>query len=192
MIKIGDRVKEAIDYMSKGQIEHALTPTCIALDLTAKKVAGTNRSAKSDYKKLISDFMWLITYMGLPHMITNGIKVKFIHPDIISDANGYCGIEDIIYHAIRCGLIHSTGIDQKIHWDENMIIGSDDKGNLILSNKLIWGLLGAIIFCPANQDESIQEDYWISIDDFKFFIQEVWGRVDLAKRVIKINTRIKI
>lgn len=63
MITIGDRVKEAIDYMNKGQIEHALTPTCIALDLTAQKVAGKDRSNHQDYKKFISDYMWLITYM---------------------------------------------------------------------------------------------------------------------------------
>lgn len=192
MITIGDRIKEAIDYMNKGQIEHALTPTCIALDLTAKKVANKNISAKSDYKNFVSSYMWLITYMGLPSVMANSVKVKFLHPDIKSDAGGCCGIEDVVYHTIRCGLIHSTGLDSKIQWSEEVILGTDVSGNLTISNKFIWGLIGAIVFCPENHDESIDETYWISIDNFKFFIQEVWGRVDLAKRVISMNTGIKI
>lgn len=192
MITIGERIKEAIDYMEKGKIEHALTPTYIALDLTSKKVAGKDKSAKSDYKKFISDYMWLITYMGLPSVMTNAVKVHFSHPDIKSDAAGYCNIEDVVYHVIRCGLIHSTGLDSKIQWSDDVVLGGDGFGNLIISSKFIWGLIGAIIFCPKNHNESIEERYWIKVGSFQFFIQEVWGRLDLAKRAISINTGIQI
>ena len=178
--------------MNKGQIEHALTPTCIALDLTAKKVAGKDRSAKSDYKNFVSSYMWLITYMGLPNVMANAVKVTFSHPDIKNDTSGCCGIEDIVYHVMRCGLLHSTGLDSKIQWSEDVILGTDASGNLTISNKFIWGLIGSIVFCPENKSESIDETYWISIDNFKFFIQEVWGRVDLAKRVITMNNGIKL
>lgn len=159
MTTIGDRVKEAIDFMNKGQF--------------------------------VSDYMWLITYMGLStgssNIMINAIKVKFSHPDIKNDTAGYCKIEDIVYHVMRCGLLHSTGLDSKIQWSENISLGIDIYGNLIISNKFIWGLIGAVIFCPKNHDESIDKTYWISIDNFKFFIQEAWGRVDLAKRVINIK-----
>jgi len=189
MVTIGDRIKEAIDYMSKGQIEHALTPICIALDLTAKKYAGKTKSSKSDYKKFISDYMWLISCMGLPGLITESIRIPFDHPDIKRDNRGFCGIEDIIYHVIRCELIHSTGPDTKIKWSDSIILKGDEPGSLTLSNKFPWGLVGAIIFCPANKDESIDEYYWIQINDFKFFIQEVWGREDLAQRVIRMDLK---
>ena len=193
MINIGDRLKEAIDYMDrKSPIEYALTPTCIALDLTAKKVARKDKSSRSDYKDFISDYMWLITYMGLPGILAGQIKIKFSHPDIKNDSKGYCGIEDIVYHVIRCGLIHSTGLDSRIRWEEGTVLGTDNSGILTLSSKFIWGLIGAIVFCPQNRDEKIGKTYWISIGDFKFFIQEVWGRVDLAKQVISMNSKSHI
>jgi len=188
MLTIGDRIKKAIDEMGKGQIEHALTETCIAIDLTAQKISGKSRSSRTDYKKFIADYMWLISYMGLPGIIAGAIRIKFKHPDIKPDATGHCGVEDVVYHVIRCGLIHSTGLDEKIKWSDSTIIGSDEDGNLTLCNKFIWGLIGAIIFCPANNNENIDESYWIRIDDFKFFIQQLWGRVDLAKRIINLRT----
>ena len=187
MITIGDRVREAIDYMSKGQIEYALTPACIALDLTAKKITGRTKSLKSDYKKFVSDFTWLISYMGLPGLVAKSIEVPFEHPDIEKNNDGFCRIEDIIYHAIRCELVHSTGPDTKIKWSDRIAIESDGPGSLTLSNKFPWGIIGAIVFCPANHNENIEETYWISMDGFKFFIQEVWGREDLALRVLKMN-----
>ncbi|MFA6259795.1 MAG: hypothetical protein WCX29_04295 [Candidatus Peribacteraceae bacterium] len=188
MITIGDRIKEAIDYMEKGHLEHALTPTCIAIDLTSKKTTGNPRSSKSDYKKFVAEYMWLISYMGLPGIMAQTIRVKFSHPDILNDTTGHCGVEDVVYHVIRCGLVHSTGIDGRIVWSDSISIGSDDEGNLILNKKFIWGLIGSVIFCPINIDENIDGNYWIRIDDFKFFIQELWGRTDLAQRIINQRT----
>ena len=187
MLTIGDHIKEAIDYMDKGKLENALLSTCIAIDLTAQKITG-KQSSRTDYKKFISDYMWLITYIGLPGIMAGGIKIPFKHHDIKPDVDGYCGIEDIVYHVIRCSLVHSTGLDSKIVWCENTIIGNDRNGNLEISNKFIWGLIGAIIFCPKNKEEKIPETYWIRINDFKWFIQELWGRIDLIKRIITINS----
>ncbi|MCA9371553.1 hypothetical protein KC726_01510 [Candidatus Woesebacteria bacterium] len=191
MLTIGDRIKKAIDEMEKGQIEHALTEVCIAIDITAQKISGKSRSSKSDYKKFVSNYMWLISYMGLPGIMAGTIRIKFDHKDVKPDATGYCGVEDIVYHIIRCGLIHATGLDERIIWSDNTIIGSDEKGNLTLCNKFIWGLVGAVIFCPENKNEKIDENYWIKIDDYKFFIQELWGRVDLAQRIIKLRINSK-
>ena len=54
MITIGYRIKEAIDYMDQGKIELALTPTCIALDMTAQ----------SYYAKQNSSFVSIIPLMS--------------------------------------------------------------------------------------------------------------------------------
>jgi hypothetical protein len=56
---------------------------------------------------------------------------------------------------------------------------------LFLPIGLINGLLGSIIFNPANQNEKIGKNYWISIADFKMFISELWGRSDLAARIMR-------
>lgn len=188
MVTVGDRIKEAIDDINQEKLELALSHVCIAIDITARKLSGAEKSKKTDYKKFLLEYMWLITYMGIPGLMAPGISFNFKHKDIKSDAEGRCGIEDVIYHVIRCGLIHSTGADSKIVWSHDINI-SDGK-NLVLPDNLIWGLIGAVVFCPANKDELIPEIYWISIDGFKFFIQEIWGRVDLAQRVIKLNFKI--
>ena len=192
MITIGDRVKEAIDYMDQRKVEYALTPACIAIDMTSQKYFSKNRSAAKDYKNFLRDYLWLITYIGLPGIVSNGLKVRFSHPDVKSDSEGFCTIEEIIYHVVRCGLVHSSGVDSKIIWNTNISIGTDDAGNLHISNKLIWGLLGVVIFCEVNNDEKIDDMYWLSVADFKNFICDLWGRIDIPKKIIKMYGNISI
>jgi len=192
MISVGQRVQEAIDHMSRGDYVLALTPTCIALDITSQRHFGSKRSNRNIYKRFIQEHLWLITYMGFPGLMATTIRIPFSHPDIKADAAGNIGVEDAIYHIIRCSLVHSDEKSAKIVWNNAISLGIDPTGNLILNPQLIWGLLGAVVFSPANKDESISNQYWLSIADFKMFISEAWGRIDIAKRVIKLHTGISI
>jgi len=182
MISVGDRVKEAIDHMGKGERMLALTPACIALDITSQRHAGIKRSGRAAFKRYVKENLWLITYVGFPGLMASTVRVPFTHPDIESDAAGCVGIEDIIYHVIRCSLIHSDEGAAKISWNEAVALGLDPEGNLVLNNGLIWGLLSAVVFSPVNKGESIPDDYWLQVGMFRMFISELWGRVDLAKR----------
>jgi hypothetical protein len=56
---------------------------------------------------------------------------------------------------------------------------------LLLPPGLVNGLLGSVIFHPVNKDETIGEKYWMNISDFKMFVTELWGRQDLAERIMK-------
>jgi hypothetical protein len=53
-------------------------------------------------------------------------------------------------------------------------------------------LIAAIVFCPINNNESIPNQYWLQVADFKMFISELWGKMDIAKRVVKLYTGIAI
>ena len=192
MITIGYRIKEAIDYMDQGKIELALTPTCIALDMTAQSYYAKQNSSKKDYKNYVKEYFWLITYMGLPGILSNSLKIPFIHPNVALDADGFCSLEEIIYHVIRCGLVHSTGVDPKIKWNNVISLGLDESGNLLLSSKLIWGLIGSVIFSDINNNQKIDDIYWISIADFKYFINDAWGKSNIPKKIVKIYTGIDI
>jgi len=192
MVSVGRRVQEAIDHMGKREIALALTPACIALDVTAQRYAGVKRSSRTTFKKFVQDYLWLITYMGFPGLMATTVRVPFTHPDVKPDAAGTVGVEDIIYHIIRCSLVHSDEAAMKVVWNKAIALGLDSSGNLVLSENLIWGLLGAVIFCPTNKAETVPDTYWISIADFKNFISELWGRVDLAKRVVKMYTGVDI
>jgi hypothetical protein len=192
MITIGERIVEAIDYMEREKIELALTPTCIALDMTSQIYFSKKKSSNKDYKAYIKKYFWLITYMGLPGILSNALKIPFTHKNIKLDADGFCPLEEIIYHVVRCGLIHSNGLDSKIKWNNVISLGLDEQGNLVLSKNLIWGLIGSIIFSEVNVNEKIADTYWISVADFKYFINDAWGKINIPKKIIKIYTGIEI
>jgi hypothetical protein len=58
-------------------------------------------------------------------------------------------------------------------------------GRLWMPSGLVRGLLGSVIFNQVNQGETIAEDCWISISDFRMFVSELFGRQDLAERIMK-------
>jgi len=192
MISVGQRMQEAIDHMDRGDYALALTPACIALDITSQRHFGAKRSGRTIYKRFIQEHLWLITYMGFPGLMATTIRIPFSHPEVKADAAGNIGIEDVIYHVIRCSLVHSDDKSAKVTWNNTISFGSDNSGNLILNHQLIWGLIGAVVFSPANKGESIPDQYWLRIPDFKMFISELWGRIDIAKRVVKLNTGVSI
>jgi hypothetical protein len=192
MVTIGDRIQEAIDYMDKGKIELALTPTCIALDITAQEYYLKNKSSGKNYKNFIQEYLWLITYMGLPGVLSNSLKIPFKHSDVKLDQDGFCSLEEIIYHVIRCGLIHGNGIDPKIEWNKIITLGLTQNGNLLLSDKLIWGLIGSIVFSEVNSNQKTGDFCWISIADFKFFINDIWGRIHIPKKIVKMYIGIEV
>jgi len=51
--------------------------------------------------------MRLITHYGFPGIDAGGILMKCINvPDLDTDPDGYVSIADIIYHIVRCSVIH--------------------------------------------------------------------------------------
>ncbi|MYM36588.1 hypothetical protein GTP38_19855 [Duganella sp. FT94W] len=192
MISVGRRVQEAIDYMGKGEVELALTAACIALDITSKRHVGASKSKSDHFKKFVQDHLWLITYVGFPGLMASTVRVPFSHPNVTSDAAGAVGIEDIIYHVIRCSLVHSDEHANRIVWNDHIALGLNSEGDLILHRSLVWGILAAIITNKSNAKEEIPSSYWLSIADFKMFISELWGRVDIPKRILQVHTGFEI
>lgn len=192
MISVGRRVQEAIDHMGHGERLLALTPACIALDVTSQRHAGLDRSSGSNFKRFVQDNLWLITYVGFPGLMASTVRVPFAHPDVRPDSAGCVGIEDIIYHVIRCSLIHSDENASMITWNNAIALGLDQDGNLVLNNGLIWGLVSAVVFSPVNTEESVPDQYWLQVGSFRMFISELWGRIDLAKRFVKFHTGVDV
>jgi hypothetical protein len=192
MISVGQRIQEAIDHVGRGDYALALTPACIALDITSQRHFGAKRSGRTIYKRFIQEHLWLITYMGFPGLMATTVRIPFSHPEVKADAAGNIGVEDVVYHVIRCSLVHSDDKSARVTWNNAISLGIDPSGNLSLNPQLIWGLIGAVVFSPANKDESIPDQYWLRIADFKMFISELWGRIDITKRVVKHYTGVSI
>ena len=68
------------------------------------------------------------------------VRVPFSHPDVKADSAGAVGIEDIIYHIIRCSLVHADETAAKIKWNTTIGLGLDPGGNLVLNRSLVWEL----------------------------------------------------
>lgn len=190
-VSVGQRVQSMIDHMEKGEIELGLSDICIAVDITSQKYYNEKSSAEC-YKRFLKENMWMILVTVFGSVIIDGVKIPFSHKDIRSDADGYCTLEQIAYHVMRCGLIHSTGEDSRIIWSNKTALAIDSENNLILSPSFIWGLALAVIACPVNANELVGDLCWISTASFKYLINDLWGKRDSVQKMIESEFAFKV
>ena len=191
-VSVGQRVQSMIDHMSKGEIELALSDICIAIDITSQKYYNEPNSSASCYKRFLKENIWMIVVTGMGSLITEAVKLPFTHKDIKSDYEGYCTLEQIIYHVMSCGLIHGTGEESKIVWNTNVPLAIDKDQNLNISPSFIWGLALCVITCPVNLHERVGDYCWISMATFKYLINDLWGKRDSVKNMIKSQYDVTI
>ena len=182
-VSIGRRVQEAIDYMEKGEFELALTPTAIAIDCTAKAYYGKDKHSGKNYKSFLQENLKIIQFLGLPGIMLDELILPIEFPEISAEP---LKLSDFIYHYIRCNLIHDTGLTDRVVFHRRVAFGVIDE-KLYLSYKLIWGLLGTVIICPVNKGENVPEFYWFAMDEFRYFVNDLWGRMDIIERVMKLK-----
>lgn len=192
LVTVGKRIQSCINHMDNKEFGLALSELCIAIDITAKKNYDKQQSSATTYKKFLHENMWMIMVTGTGNLI-NPIKVKFTHPSI-KNSDGYCSLEEIIYHIVRCELIHDTGKNSNIEWnpDSSYPILYNAEGELLLSTAFIWGLVLSVVVSPVNKDERVGELCWISTLSFKYFINDLWGRIDLVKKMVRAIIGITI
>ena len=191
-VSVGQRVQSMIDHMPKGEVELALSDICIAIDITSQKYYNEPNSSASCYKRFLKENIWMIIVTGMGSLITEAVKLPFTHKDIKSDCEGYCTLEQIIYHVMRCGLIHGTGEESKIIWNTNVPLAIDKDQNLNISPSFIWGLALCVITCPVNLHERAGDYCWISMITFKYLINDLWGKRDSVKNMIKSQYDVTI
>ncbi|MEH1941443.1 MAG: hypothetical protein V7L01_14665 [Nostoc sp.] len=192
MITIAKRVKSAIDHWEKGEIELALTDACIAVDATSIRYYQLPKSSWKEYQRFLKEFMWLITYSGLPGLMSQNVEIprgKLSLPGVIGDT---VSVEQLIYYVLRCDLVHGNSIDSNLVFSNHVTLGNDgDK--LLISSNIVWGILHSVIFNPANANEKIGEEfYWTSITDFKMFIDDYWGKIHIPKKIIQFYTGVVV
>lgn len=125
--------------------DEAFCLVCAALDASAQ-IQYPSLKVGERYKKFISANFRRICDKGFPGVSADFIKIKvnFNIKNLNTDENGYASIEDIIYHVIRCGLVHDCAIDQSIKFIDSTIIGNGGKGLFFLPKSIIIGLIDAI------------------------------------------------
>lgn len=187
MITVGDRVKYVIDEIEKENFELALEHVAIAIDLTSQKYYKSSKSSKLNYKNFLKEYSWLIELMAFFGI--NLDESKFGNYPI--DGNPEPSFQDLIYHVIRCNLVHAEGVPENFEFSDVDMI-TVNKDHLVFPKRLIWGLLAPVVFCPVNETELTEVGYYISIFQNRFHINDFWGKEEVARHVYDKRQPIRV
>lgn len=124
--------------------DEALCLACIAIDACASNQYHGKKNAER-YKLFLKEHFWTICRYGFPGIEASSIRIKVNVPSkaLKPDSNGYVDMEQIIYHVIRCGLVHECRIEDTIQFTETSIIG-DWNDKFYLPKNIICGLIEAV------------------------------------------------
>ncbi len=185
MNQVGELIQKAIEAMENGATAAAFAAACAAVTATLKKSLETDVLSGGDYQKFVKQHWKLLTFMGLPRALPMPLEVDYKLKTIVHGFN-LSGAEEMILHLVRqTAVMNRTPAQFTFHAGATFEI----RGNQIfVPATLIGGLVGIVIFQPANRDQSVPDKFWINISDFKMFVSEFWGRIDLAERIMNFYT----
>ena len=185
MMTVGENIQEAVDFMEKGLHELAFAAACAAIGATIRKAVGKSDLSDGDYQQFVKGNWHLIPFMSLPEALPLPLNVPFALKRIAPRFNVNHGADEIILLIINQTLMMGKLPSE---FAINSKSSFEIKANrCFLPNTLIGGLLGIVIVQPINKDETIPDKYWINIAGFKMFISELWGRIDLAERIMRFQ-----
>lgn len=180
---VGELVQEAIDFMNSGAYSKGFVPTAFAVRATAGRELEKETASDFDLDRFLTRHWDLIAFMGLPRALPLPMNIPFVLKRIIPSFNVHHGAREIVLlmlaETIRRGELPAE-------FAFNRAGRFEIKGNrLLVPGGLVAGLLGSVIFHPTSRGEEIGDQYWIAISDFKMFVSELFGRRDLAERIMK-------
>ena len=188
-MSIGKRIEEAVEKMQRGDAEAALIPTSIALDATAKKEYPQIRRNDVAYKQFIRENFGFITKVAFRGTTIGALHVKFDHQDVRPGRDGTCSIEQILYHVVRCGLIHDGQIPKNLRFVKEDVIKCEGGKSLTLPAGLVYGLIAAVVVAGSNASERVRDDLVFNFRGRAAPVNEVWGQkeklLDVLARALK-------
>ena len=181
-MSISKRVAEAVEKMARGDTEGSLFQICSALDATAAQLYG--KGGGKSYRDFIHENLEIITHAALGFSILNLNLQYDINANrpagmapIPPDANGLFSVEQIFYHAVRCCLYHEAKLPSDLTFDEKPIIDVKPEG-LVLPASLVYGLIAAVVACPINVGERVNDAYGINVEGVQIPLNKLWGKRD--------------
>ena len=173
-MSISKRVTEAICYAENGDFEAALIPSCIAVDATAQLEYGARGSNRELYKRFLRENADIIGYAGL-RIVARNIRLRNPDPTLKLRGDGTCTFDELLYHVVRCGLLHSGSIDQFVVLSDSVLLGYDEH-RVVVYRSIVWGLLFSVVLAPCNSQQKLPNEYWLGVDGNRWTVMDLWGR----------------
>ena len=177
-MSVSKRVEDAIDKTVSGDTESALIPVSIAIDATASQVYPHKRNNQA-YKEWLHDNLTLITKVGMGNVSIENIHLKYSHRDLQPDHKGLCSIEQLLYHVVRCGLLHKAELPNTLKFSSEDVIKIEGD-TLTLGSSLLNGLILAVVVSPVNANEKAQNNYGITVFGKHILLNEIWGKKEVV------------
>jgi len=183
-MSIGSFVSTSLDLWNEGKYDISLALACSAIDGTSAKCFPDEKYNNVRYKSFLKRNMRVITTFGMPGISAGGIRIKCKNiPEIKTDDKQMVGIEDIIYHVIRCGLIHQCEIEDRIEFTTQTMLGDFDSMFRIPS-AIIMGLVMAVVLTKENKKERLPKDHKFVFFGKRVNLNELWGNESFAAEII--------
>lgn len=194
-MKITDSVRKAIDDWEQHELESAMLHACNAVDGTAKKFYPSIKGNNERFTRFLRCNYDVLSPMGAPGI--NLEKTRFpVNLPNAKASEGEPDIADIIYGIHRCSHGHGDELPDGFSLIEdtygpNRITHMEvSKGKVRLSDRIIFGLLAAVVFSPINSDlvTNTLDGYFLRYGDCPpMLINEWWGRKNDFEAVIKMD-----
>ncbi len=121
----------------------------------------------------------LMAALGLP---LGKISLKLTHASLRRpEVPGLATVGEILYHVVRCGLVHNAELDSSVKFGRSNEFGTLEGSRVVVPPEIVEGLLLAVIGCECNKDETLtggsyalqfrQVDGTTDVD-----IQSLWGQ----------------
>ena len=173
---IEDRVDRGFRSLMEKDYESALIAASIAVDATAKR-ERRNLSNNKAYKAFIKSNMAIITRFSTGFLTVHGdFRMKWANPDMRPDADGYIHLEQILYHAVRCGLVHEAELPPTLIVTEENRIGVNEAGQMVLPSTIVVGLLVAVIASPRNKNCDSMMQWTVDWGEDPIVVTDYWGK----------------
>lgn len=181
MNQVGELIRETIEAMETGGSDMAFASACAALKITLQKALEKDDLASGDYHHFVKQNWRLISFMGLPRALPMPPDVDAQLKLIVHGFN-INGAEELILHLVRqTAQTGRTPAQFKFYSGATFEIRASQ---VFIPSSVIGAIIGIVIFQAVNKNETVPDRYWINISDFKMFISEFWGRLDLAERIM--------
>lgn len=184
-MKIVDSVAKAISEWQNGDSESAMLHACNAVNGTATKAYKNIEGDRVKFTTLLRDNYSILGPIGMPGVDLEktrfGVDLKKHHPKI----NEF-DLADLIYKIHRCSHGHgdellkgfelipdAAGSNETTHFSLNFV-----DGTVSLSDRIIFGMLGVVVFSPANAHQKSDYGYFLSYGGIEFPINDWWGRAN--------------